>query len=197
MAESDPQVIVLAGPNGAGKTTASPWLLRGAVGVRDFVNADDIARGLSAFNPERVAVTAGKLMLRRLRELASANENFAFETTLATRVFAPWLKELMARGYSFHLLFLYLPDAQTAVDRVARRVIEGGHSVPEETIRRRYDAGLRNFFELYKPIAMTWRMYNGSTRPPYRLIAKSVTGGPVVIRDRPIWERLEQQYGKP
>ena len=114
----------------------------------EFVNADLIAQGLAGFDPERAALPAGRVMLQRIRELAKQRVSFAFETTLASRSFARWLAELVRTGYQFHLVFLWLPSADFAVDRVADRVRLGGHSVPEATVRRRYAAGLRNFFGL-------------------------------------------------
>jgi predicted ABC-type ATPase len=171
VAGETPHVVVIAGPNGAGKTTAAPFLLRDTLGVTEFVNADTIAQGLSAFEPEQVAVTAGRVMLARLKGLAARRANFAFETTLASRSFAPWLAGLIAGGYAFHLIFLWLPSADFAVSRVAHRVAKGGHAVPEETVRRRYDAGLRNFFSLYQPQSTTWQMYDNSSGSPPRLIA--------------------------
>jgi predicted ABC-type ATPase len=134
MAEFAPDVVVLAGPNGAGKSTSAPSILRDALGVDEFVNADDIARGLSDFEPERAAMAAGRIMLARLRELAQQRRSLAFETTLASRSFAPWLAELVRTGYQFHLVFLWLPSPDMAVARGAARVREGGHDVPEETI---------------------------------------------------------------
>lgn len=127
-----PHIIVIAGPNGAGKTTAAPTLLNNALNVSHFVNADTIASGLSAFAPEKAAIQAGRTMLERMRFLA--NENFAFETTLASRSFAPWIIELKKQGYLFHLTYLMLDDPDLAVFRVAERVRLGGHSVPKETI---------------------------------------------------------------
>jgi len=147
MAYSTPNLVVLAGPNGAGKSTAAPALLQGTLGVTEFVNADVIAQGLSAFDPDRVALAAGRIMLRRLQELARQGVSFAFETTLASRSFAPWIRELARTGYLFHLVFLWLPSADFAVQRVANRVRLGGHDVPEMTIRRRYHLGLYNFFQ--------------------------------------------------
>jgi predicted ABC-type ATPase len=143
-----PHVVVLAGPNGAGKSTAAPALLAGTLGLTDFVNADVIARGLSAFRPQDAALEAGRIMLERLRSLASLQASFAFETTLASRSFAPWIADLRRQNYVFHLVFLYLPGPEAAIARVAERVRSGGHDVPVETIRRRYTAGLRNFFHL-------------------------------------------------
>ena len=137
-----PYVIVVAGANGAGKSTAAPDLLRDALEVTEFVNADMIASGLSAFRPESVAITAGRIMLARMRQLAAARENFAFETTLASRSFAPWLASLKESGYHVHLLFLWLRNAELAASRVAERVRLGGHDVPAYVVRRRYANGL-------------------------------------------------------
>ena len=130
MSEPRPSVVILAGPNGAGKSTVAPALLHGALAVDEFVNADVIASGLSAFDPDSAAIAAGRVMLARIRELASQRVNFAFETTLASRSFAPWLRQLVTSGYSAHLVFLWLPSADFAVDRVAERVRTGGHNVP-------------------------------------------------------------------
>lgn len=121
-----PSVVVLAGPNGAGKSTAAPALLHGRLAVEQFVNADEIARGLAGFAPETAAIPAGRIMVARLKELARTRANFAFETTLASRSFAPWLASLVAGGYRFHLVFLWLPSADLAVARVADRVRLGG-----------------------------------------------------------------------
>ena len=154
----NPSVIVISGPNGAGKSTAAPDLLKGTLAVSDFVNADVIARGLSAFEPERVAMAAGRIMLRRLDELAEERASFAFETTLASKSFAPWIAELKATGYQFHLIYLWLPSADMAVGRVQSRVRQQGHHVPDDVVQRRYVQGLDNFFELFKPIAATWKV---------------------------------------
>ena len=160
-------VVILAGPIAAGKSTVAPALLYGALAVNEFVNADVIARGLSAFDPESAAIAAGRVMLARLRELADQRVSFAFETTLASRSFAPWLRDLRASGYEIHFLFLWLPSADFALDRVAGRVRAGGHDVPAETVRRRYRAGLRNFFSLYEPLASTtWAVYDSSGPRP-------------------------------
>ncbi len=166
-----PNVVIVAGPNGAGKSTTAPALLQGTLAVTEFVNADTIAQGLSAFEPERVAIASGRIMLHRIRELAGCRESFAFETTLASRLFAPWIAELVDAGYRFCLLFLWLPSADLAVRRVAERVKAGGHAVPEDVVRRRYEAGRRNFFGFYRPLAEIWRVYDNSTLPGPRLIA--------------------------
>lgn len=191
-----PKVIVIAGPNGAGKSTTAPAIVQQAFAVHEFINADTIARGLSAFAPEHVAVAAGKIMLRRIRTLASERVSFAFETTLATRSFKPLLQGMQQSGYELHLIFLWLPNAAMAVDRVAIRVKRGGHSVPEEVIERRYERGLANFFNLYRPIADSWLMLDNSSDMAPRPIAWRNLGGPLqVVRSGP-WNSLRERYEK-
>jgi predicted ABC-type ATPase len=185
-----PKVVVLAGPNGAGKSTAAPRLLRGALGVTEFVNADVIAQGLSGFSPERVALQAGRVMLRRIKELAAHRASFAFETTLASRSFVPRLSDLLETGYQVHLVFLWLPSAAAAVARVAERVRLGGHDVPEATIRRRYRAGLENFFRLYRPLATTWQVIDNSRRGHPKLVAAGRGSATTVIKDRAAWRQI-------
>ena len=152
MSERNPQVIVIAGPNGAGKTTLAPFLLRDQLRLLEYINADPIALGLSGFDPGSVAFKAGRIMMQRLHELAEQKRNFAFETTLAARSYAAWINKLRAAGYNFQLSFLWLRSTELAVQRVRERVRSGGHDVPEAVIRRRYDAGLRNFWTLYQPL---------------------------------------------
>ncbi len=191
---SDPHanVVILAGPNGAGKSTAATAVLRGTFAVDEFVNADVIARGLSAFDPDRVAITAGRVMLARLNELASQRTDFAFETTLATRAYAPWLRRLKTSGYDVHLLFLWLSSADLAVARVADRVGMGGHYVPDEVVRRRYSAGIRNFFGLYLPVATTWALYNTSGPEPVR-VARGLATETIGVYDRDVWDTVKRQ----
>jgi len=190
--ETRPSIVILAGPNGAGKSTVAPALLRGALAVNEFVNADVIASGLSAFDPDSAAIAAGRVMLARIRELASQRVNFAFETTLASRSFAPWLRQLVTSGYSAHLVFLWLPSADFAVDRVAERVRTGGHNVPPETVRRRYAAGLRNFFQLYQPLVSGWVLYDSSGPVP-RAVAEGLASHPPTVYDRDIWASAQEQ----
>ena len=192
MTDSQPAVVILAGPNGAGKSTAAPALLQGTLAVTEFVNADVIASGLSAFDVEGVAIAAGRVMLARLRELARRRVSFAFETTLASRSFAPWLVGLMSSGYAIHLQFLWLPSAEFAIERVAERVSSYGHHVPADTIRRRYRSGLRNFFGLYEPLASTWAMYDAS-RPILRPIAERVEIQPMKVYDEAAWTVVKRQ----
>ena len=192
MSQPRPTVVILAGPNGAGKSTVAPALLQGVLAVNEFVNADVIARGISAFDPDSAAITAGRVMLTRLHELAAQRVSFAFETTLASRSFAPWLRELRASGYEIHLLFLWLPSADFALDRVAERVRAGGHDVPAETVRRRYRVGLRNFFHLYEPLVSGWVVYDSSGPRP-RLVAERLAPDPPRVYDGDIWAAVTRQ----
>jgi predicted ABC-type ATPase len=161
-----PVVVVIGGPNGAGKTTSAQLLLPEGLAIRQFVNADTIAAGLSAFDPESVAREAGRIMLRRLRELADQRESFAFESTLASRSFATFLRELKATGYSVRVAYIWLRSPDLSVERVAGRVRRGGHFVPEETVRRRYVRGRANFLELYRPLADSWIVCDNSDTGP-------------------------------
>ncbi len=189
------RVVVLAGPNGAGKSTAARLLLQGALRVDEYVNADTIAQGLSGFHPDRIALRAGRVTVQRLKELAESHADFAFETTLASRSFAPWLQKLTRHQYEFYLVFLWLSSPELAIRRVAGRVRMGGHDVPHETIRRRYHAGLRNLFALYQPLAMAWRVYDNSTEWGSRLIASGNGTAVKTVVDPSTWRRLKDEYG--
>lgn len=189
---ASPAVVILAGPNGAGKSTAAPALLQGTLGIAEFVNADDIARGLSPFNPEGAAIAAGRIMLARMRELTEKRVSFAFETTLASRSFAPWLRNLRDRGYVVHLFFLWLPRSELAVSRVADRVRMGGHNIPLASIQRRHESGIRNFFSLYESIATTWTMFD-ATDHTLRPIAERVDERRIQVYDETKWVTILQQ----
>lgn len=185
-----PLVVVVAGPNGAGKSTTAQRLLHGALAVSEFVNADTVAQGLSAFRPESAGLAAGRVMLARLKWLARARLDFAFETTLASRSFAPWLTTLRASSYRAHMSFLSLPDADLAVARVAERVRLGGHDVPESVIRRRFASGLRNFFMFYQHVVDTWQVFDNSAMASPRIIASRRAGRPPSILDQTAWKNL-------
>lgn len=191
-AHATPLVVVLAGPNGAGKSTSAARLLRGALEVGEFVNADTIAQGLSAYKPEGAAVAAGRVMLERLRFLARESRDFAFETTLAGRSHARWLQELRSLGYRAHLVFLSLPDADLAVARVAERVSQGGHHVPEDVVRRRFRAGLKNLLSCYSVAVDSWQVYDNAELAGPRLIASRAAGMPPVIADPAAWDILKE-----
>ena len=188
--ETNPKVIMLAGPNGAGKSTAAPRLLHETLGITEFVNADVIARGLSGFAPERAAIRAGRIMLERLDELVQQRVTFALETTLSGRAFAPWLEGLIAGGYEFQLFYLWLRSPELAIERVARRVSHGGHSIPPDVIRRRYYAGLRNLFELYLPLANHWLIGDNSVDGEFVHIASGQTRAADVIHDTIRWKAI-------
>ncbi len=185
-----PNVVVIAGPNGAGKSTLAPALLRDTLNIPEFVNADTIAEGLSAFAPEDASFDAGRVMLGRLRDLAAEEKDFAFETTLASRFYAGWLKELQEQGYEVSLVFLWLESVDVAIQRVAARVRAGGHSIPEDTIRRRYERGLKNLFDLYIPVANSWRVFHASPIIP-KVIARFDEAGGEVIFDNDLWNQIK------
>ena len=157
-----PTLYIIAGCNGAGKTTASMSVLPEVLDCREFVNADEIAKGLSPFRPEEVAIEAGKLMLQRINYLLSKNATFAIETTLATKSYRNLVVRAKSLGYNVILLFFWLPSPEMAEHRVASRVSSGGHNIPRDVIHRRYRAGLRNLFEIFAPIVDSWSLYDNS-----------------------------------
>ena len=171
MENKQPQIIIIAGPNGAGKSTLAPHLLKDTFDLLEYVNADTIARGLSAFNPESVSFEAGRVMLERLHSLAEQQKSFAFETTLATRSYAAWLSGLKQRGYRFHLLYLWLRSPELAIHRVEVRVRLGGHGIPDSLVRRRYVRGIHNFFCLYQSLADSWTVFDNSESNGPMLVA--------------------------
>ena len=185
------EVIMLGGPNGAGRTTAAALLLPAALGIREFVNADDIARGLSPFNPEGTAVAAARLMIERIQALARAGESFAFETTCAGRGYVRLLQMCRAAGFRLNLVFLWLPSAEAALARVARRVREGGHGIPDDVVVRRYAAGLRNMRRLYLPLVDAALIYDNSGAGRV-LIAERGLDASVVVHDAARWALIEE-----
>ncbi len=192
-AQHVPNIVVLAGPNGAGKSTTGPALLRDTFGITEFVNADTIAQGLSAFDPEGAAIDAARVMVTRIHELAVGRADLAFERTLASRTFGSWLTGLREGGYRVTVVFLWLPSADLAVDRVSARVRMGGHNVPEDVVRRRYDSGLKNFFELYKPLADSWRVYDNSHAAGPRLVAVGSGSHVTQVEDDATWRQIQEK----
>ena len=166
-------LYIIGGCNGAGKTTASYTILPEILDCREFVNADEIAYGLSPFNPEGVAVEAGRLALKRVAELLERDETFSIETTLAARTFVKLVHRAQDKGYNVSLLFFWLNSMDLAIQRVAERVRTGGHNVPEKVIRSRYVSGIHNLFNLYANAVDYWTIFDNS-ESPRRLIA---TGG--------------------
>jgi predicted ABC-type ATPase len=164
-----PDIYIIAGCNGAGKTTAAYNLLPDVFKTVEFVNADEIARGLSPFNPTGVAFQAGRIMLQRLEQLAEENQSFSFETTLSGLSYLDFIKNAKARGYGITFFFVYLNSAELAKERVAIRVSKGGHSIPADVIERRYYRGLHNF-STYTEVADDWYIYDNSGKS-YELVA--------------------------
>lgn len=158
-------LYIIAGCNGAGKTTASFTILPRILNCEEFVNADEIAHGLSPFHPETVAVEAGRLMLKRIDELLNNEVSFSIETTLATKSYANLIKNAHRKGYKVNLLFFWIDSPEMAVERVAKRVREGGHNIPTDVILRRYTAGIKNFFNIYKDIVDYWILVDNATNP--------------------------------
>lgn len=168
MVES-PRVLIIAGPNGAGKSTFAREYLPNEAACPVFVNADLIAAGLSPLDPDRAAIRAGRLMLEEIARHAASHCSFAFETTLSGRTYARQIPDWRKAGFEVALIFLRLPTVELAIARVAARVRQGGHHVPEATIRRRYSSGWRNFENLYKPLADYWWLYDNSGEGPVLL----------------------------
>lgn len=189
MLPAKPMIVVIGGPNGAGKTSIAEDVLADTLEIQKFVNADAIARGLSAFDPDRAAIAAGRVMLTRLKELAKQRVSFAFESTLASRTFAPWLAGLKNDGYEVLVLYVSLRSQELALRRVKARVRRGGHSIPPDVVRRRFGRSACNLFDLYLPIATSCRIYDNSRDSPI-LIA---SGDPrnLVIHDRLRFGKLE------
>ena len=158
-------MFVISGCNGAGKTTASYTILPNMLNCGNFVNADEIARGLSPFAPEKASIQAGRIMLARVDELLKEGQDFAIETTLATRTYTNLIKRAQGLGYKVTLLYFWLNMPSLAIERVKLRVESGGHNVDEESIRRRYDMGIKNLFNLYIPICEYWMIIDNSYSP--------------------------------
>ena len=177
---SNPTLYIIAGCNGAGKTTASMTVLPEVLDCREFVNAGEIAKGLSPFNPEDVAIEAGRLMLQRIDFLLAKRKTFAIETTLATKSYRNLVKRAKVAGYTVILLFFWLSSPEMAEMRVAQRVLTGGHCIPKDVIHRRYWAGLRNLYELYVPIIDRWSLYD-NTRELVPIVERSTIVDPILF----------------
>ncbi|MDR0907035.1 MAG: zeta toxin family protein [Rikenellaceae bacterium] len=186
-----PRLFVIAGCNGAGKTTASYTMMPEMLEINELVNADEIAKGLSPFNPESVAIQAGKIMLMRVRELIAAGADFAFETTLATKSYYTLIKDAQERGYFVTLLYMWLPSPEQAIKRVAQRVAEGGHNIPEAVIRRRYRASIKNLFNIYAPVCDYWMIYDSSDINYGKKIAVGSRDETKTIYDSFVYSKLE------
>jgi predicted ABC-type ATPase len=175
-----PAIYLIAGCNGAGKTTFAKEFLP-SIGVTRFLNADEIARGLSPLDPSVVAFKAGRLLLSELRELIDRHETFALESTLSGRTYVNVFERAKEQGYAIELHFLWIPDPREAIRRVRQRVIEGGHDVPTEDIRRRFARSIQHLLDDYAPLLTNWFLWDNST-PPAKLLAESATHSMVQLR---------------
>lgn len=184
-------LYIIAGCNGAGKTTASFTVLPEILECKEFVNADEIAKGLSPFQPETVSFEAGRIMLERINTLLRQNHNFSFETTLATKSYKAKILEAQKRGFQVILLFFWLRSPELAIERVKLRVSEGGHNIPEEVIRRRYFRGIVNLFERYIGVCDEWIVADNSELK-YKIIAEGTKDETATILDTKKWDSMYQ-----
>ena len=187
-------LYIISGCNGAGKTTASYTVLPEILNCKEFVNADEIARGLSPFNPDSVAIEAGRLMLKRIDELLEKDESFSIETTLATRSYINLVRRAQAKGYVVKVLFFWLNSPELALLRIAERVSKGGHNIPAEIARRRYVAGISNFFHFFMDEVDYWDIYDNSEYPRKQIACGGKEAQPVVY-DKSLFEKI-QSYVK-
>ncbi|MDR2956474.1 MAG: zeta toxin family protein [Prevotella sp.] len=177
-----PNLYIISGCNGAGKTTASYAMFPEMLDCKEFINADEIAKGLSPFHPESVAIEAGRLMIMRMNEMLRLREDFAIETTLATKSYANFIKRAQNEGYFVTLIYFWLESPELAIKRVEQRVRFGGHNVPEDVIIRRYFAGMRNLFSMFIPIADYWILVDNST-DPFSMIAEGKRTKVIDVQD--------------
>ncbi len=184
-----PDLYIIGGPNGAGKTTTALHIFP-RLGVRAFINADLIAQGLSPLNVESAAREAGRIMLSEMERHLARGDDFALETTLASRSLAPFAARCKDAGYRFILIYVWLRDAELAVERVAKRVQSGGHNIPEEVIRRRYERGRANFFGLYKALADKWSVEDNSSAQTMTIAR--MNEGEVEVLQPEIWRIISQ-----
>ncbi|MEZ6097683.1 MAG: zeta toxin family protein [Pirellulaceae bacterium] len=187
---NSPHIYIIAGPNGAGKTTFANRFLPRFVQCREFLNADLIAAGLSPYSPDSQAIRASQLLLERIHGLVEQQQSFSFETTLAGKSYRQTIPRWQELGYRVVLFFLWLPSVEMAVERVAVRVREGGHNIPEDVIRRRYRRGIDNLFKLYLPLVSDAYIYDGSRLPP-ELAWESIAGAEYEI-DSPLWNAIQK-----
>ena len=187
-----PNIYVIAGCNGAGKTTASFTILPEMLDCKEFVNADEIAKGLSPFQPESVSFHAGRIMIERIDELLNSGVDFGFETTLTTLSYLNTIKLAKQKGYTINLLYFWLNDVNLAIERVKTRVSEGGHNIPEETIRRRYSRGIYNLTNKFTNLCDYWIVINNSSRP-FTFVAEGQGLLELKVHDTLVWQQIKNQ----
>lgn len=191
-----PNLYIIAGCNGAGKTTASYTVLPEILDCKEFINADEIAKGLSPFQPEKVAIQSGRIMLKRIDELLASKADFAFETTLSSKSYVNTVKEAQEKGYNVTLIYFWLNSVDLAKERVKVRVTEGGHNIPTEVIERRYKLGLENLFKRFISIVDSWMIFDNSSNDS-NLIAEGGRDEEHKVYDKAIWETLNSlAYGQ-
>jgi predicted ABC-type ATPase len=184
-----PQFIILGGGNGSGKSTSAALVLPGVI---PYINADEIAKGLPEVEGENKDVRASRILISAMDEHEARREDFAIETTLASRSLAPRVRRLRQSGYEFQLMFFWLDSPELNIMRVAERVRKGGHHILEEVIRRRYVAGLKNFFTLYLPLADIWRAYDNSALDDPQFVARGQQGQPETVFLPDTWNRMKE-----
>ena len=184
-----PNLYIIAGCNGAGKTTTSFTVLPEMLNCKEFVNADEIARGLSPFQPETVSFQSGRIMLARIQELLNDKNDFGFETTLATRSYVGLIKQAKRKGYTIVLIYFWLESVELAKARVKARVEKGGHDIPSDVIERRYVRGKGNFFQLYKDVCESWIVYDNSHEVP-AIVAKGSSSLEFYIYNNDLWNKF-------
>lgn len=190
---ADRDLYIIAGCNGAGKTTASFTILPEIINCKEFVNADEIAKGLSPFQPETVAFEAGRIMLNRINTLLADHQSFAFETTLSTRSYKNKVLDAQQKGYTVTLLFFWLQTVDLAKERVKSRVAEGGHNIEPDVIERRYVKGIQNLFTIYLPIVDGALIFDNSAGQP-ELLARKTIDEQVYIIHQPKFDQLKKYY---
>jgi predicted ABC-type ATPase len=189
MAANQPILYIIGGPNGAGKTTVALSIMPEMIECYEYVNADAIAKALSPFKSDEVSIEAGRVMLKRIKELAARKEDFAFETTMASRSFVPFLHQCKNNGYQIHSVYVWLHSPELSIARIEDRVLNGGHFVPDEVVRTRYRKGLENFLKLYIPVSDSWSFYDNS-QSEIKLIAEKPRDSEteIKIKDSTIWK---------
>ena len=190
-----PNLYIIAGPNGAGKTTFANQFLPNYAECREFVNADLIAGGLSPFLPERAEIQAGRLMLERIKLLSGRLDDFGFESTLSGTAFVNLIKKLKEKGYRTHLFFLWVQNVDVALARISDRVRRGGHSVPDKVVHRRFPKSIFNFFNLYRPLADYWAIFDNSTDTPIMIASEEF--GHIKIKNKSLYDRISQHSKEP
>lgn len=187
------KLYIIGGCNGAGKTTASFTILPNMLNCKEFINADEIAKGLSPFQPEKISLEAGRIMLKRINELLELNENFAFETTLATKSYKSKIIKAHHKNYTVILLFFWLQNVELAIERVKTRVAEGGHNIETDIIKRRFINGIKNLFDIYLSIVDEAMIFDNSGGKP-ELIAEKILKSDLRILNKIKFHKLKKQY---